>query len=74
MTMEYMEVITVEIAKLSLKPGERLVVRVASPMTENEVSELKKYLYTFLGPDIPGIILVGDDITLSVIEPAEKLF
>lgn len=69
-----MDVLRVEIAKLTLKPGDKLVVRVPAEMAEDNVEALRRYLYTFLGPDIHGLILHGDEITLSVLEPAEKLF
>lgn len=68
------EPIIVEMAKLELKPGDRLLVKVTDPVPIEELERVARHLRQKLGGEIPVIVINADGVEVLVIAPAEKLF
>jgi len=59
--------ITVEVAKLSLKPGDKLLVKIAGTLTAEQGHRLAAQIVDVIGDDIP-VLVVDDDAEIAVLE------
>jgi hypothetical protein len=74
MSDERYDVVRIEVAKLQLKPGDRLLVTVPERrFTWAEFRDLYEELQQWVGSDIPCFIST-DIIEYTVVEPATRLF
>lgn len=62
------KIITVEIAKLKLKPGDILVLIAPNDVSRHDIDELAKKFGKLIPNEVEGI-WIRDDIKLKVISP-----
>jgi hypothetical protein len=63
-----MELMSAQIARLSLKPEDTLVVRCTPPINSEACSRIKRDLQAIIGHQ--RILVISAEIELSVLEPA----
>lgn len=69
MTEKKMEVVVTEVSKLSVKPGEVLIVRFPSTYSQSEIEQIYKAFALALGPTSGArILMVPDDLGISKVE------
>lgn len=63
--------VTIEVAKLDVRPGETVVIRVAAPLTNKVIERISEYAKAGL-PDGVKLLVLDHNVTLSVVSAVNE--